>query len=106
MVDTQSTSIIPAPKGGIVESEELLGEELFLYDEASGEVHILNSGAAMIWLLCDGDRDLEKISHHIAPASNISWEQVLPWVQQTIAQFHDFGLLEEFPLTKPNEYGP
>ena len=90
----QNTTIIPDPKSSIVESEELLGEELFLYDESSGAVHTLSSGAAMIWLLCDGARDLESITEEIRSVSQTPTELILPQVQEAVAQFQTLGLLE------------
>ena len=90
----QVASMIPAPRSSIVESEELLGEELFLYDQASGAVHTLSSGAAMIWMLCDGARDLASITEEIRSASQISTELILPQVQEAVAQFQTLGLLE------------
>ncbi len=84
----------PAPKKRILESEELIEEELFLYDDQTGAVHTLNNGAAMVWLLCDGDRGLEEISREISSVSSLPQDQVLPQVQETVAQFKAFGLLE------------
>jgi hypothetical protein len=84
----------PVPKPGIVQSEEIIGEELFLYDDATGAVHTLNSGAAMVWLLCDGQRDVVEISQEIAIAGNLPPEQVLPQVREAVAQFQSLGLLE------------
>jgi PqqD family protein of HPr-rel-A system len=84
----------PAPRPGIVQSEEVIGDELFLYDNATGAVHTLNSGAAMVWLLCDGQRDEVEISQEIAATSNLTAEQVLPQVQEAVAQFRTLGLLE------------
>jgi len=84
----------PIPKQGILQSEEVIGEELFLYDDRTGAVHTLNGGAAMVWLLCDGDRDVEEISHEISSASNLPLEQVRLQVFETVAQFDALGLLE------------
>ena len=90
----QVTTMIPAPRGSIVESEELLGEELFLYDQASGAVHTLSSWAAIIWMLCDGARDLADIIEEIRSVSQTSTELILPQVQEAVAQFQTLGLLE------------
>ena len=57
----QSIKTKPLPKSSIVESEELMGQELFLYDDETETVYTLNSGAALIWLLCDGTRDVASI---------------------------------------------
>jgi PqqD family protein of HPr-rel-A system len=84
----------PAPKPDIVQSEEVIGDELFLYDNATGAVHTLNSGAAMVWLLCDGQRDEVEISQEIAAANDLPAEQVLPQVREAVAQFRTLGLLE------------
>lgn len=75
-------------------SEELLDQELFLYDEATGTVHQLNSGAAMVWYLCDGTRDLKGIAEEIALASDVPAQDVMAEVQKTVAEFQALGLLE------------
>ena len=85
----------PTIKSHIIETEELLGQHLFLYDENSGDVHELNGGAAITWFLCDGTRDEKMIAEEIADACNISEQQVLSQVQSTVAQFHELGLLEQ-----------
>ncbi len=90
----QVTTMIPDPKSSIVESEELLGEELFLYDQVSGAVHTLSSGAAMIWILCDGARDLASITEEIRSACQSTTEIIFPQVQETVAQFQTLGMLE------------
>lgn len=95
MIETQYMVRKPTPKKGIVESEELLGAELFLYDESTGGIHTLNSGAAIIWLLCDGMRDLDTIAAEIGSASLIPTDSVLPQVIEIVAQFDTLGLLEE-----------
>ena len=85
----------PVPKNHIVESEELIGQEIYLYDYWGGAVHTLNSGAAMVWLLCDGVRDLEEVAREMAAASSLSAEEVLPQVLETVTQFQSAGLLKE-----------
>lgn len=44
------------PKRDIEESEELGGQEFFLYDQGGDVVHCLNKGDAVIWFLCDGNQ--------------------------------------------------
>ena len=82
----------PLPKSSIVESEELMGQALFLYDDDSEIVYTLNSGAAMIWLLCDGSRDVRSIAKEIAVTDTLSEKEVLHHVQETVEQFQSFGL--------------
>ena len=73
----------------------LMNRELFLYDyDNDSAMHCLNSGAAVIWLLCDGTRDVEGMASEIAAAYSLSEEQVLAEVQDTVAQFQALGLLE------------
>ena len=84
----------PLPKSSIVESEELMGQELFLYDDGSEIVYTLNSGAAMIWLLCDGTRDVESIAREIPLTGKPPEEEILAHVQETIEQFQLLGLIE------------
>ena len=74
-------------------SEELIDQDLFLYDEETGTVHQLNSGAAMVWLLCDGTRDVDEIAGEIATSSNVEADQVMPDVQEALDQFAALGLL-------------
>ncbi len=93
MAETPNMTMIPTRNSRIVDSEELLGQELFLYDETTGAVHAFSSGAAMIWLLCDGTRNLEGIAAEIASVSGVPQDQVLHQVQEIVAQFHDLGLL-------------
>ena len=93
MVEFQPVRVKPLSRSNIVASEELLGEELFLYDETNGSVHTLNSGATMVWLLCDGTQDLEGISAEIESVSGLSKEDALAIVQKTVGQFRDLGLL-------------
>ena len=87
-------TIKPVSKNSIVDSEELLGQELFLYDDSNGAVHALNSGAAMVWLLCDGTRELGVIGKEIGRTCGLTQQEVLAQVQETVGQFRALGLLE------------
>ena len=81
------------PKGREDISEELIDQELFLYDEGTGIVHQLNSGAAMVWLLCDGTKDVVSIAGEIAHASELDADNVLQDVQDALQRFDSLGLL-------------
>lgn len=84
---------IPLIKRGV--AEELIGGELFLYDrDNNGAVHCLNSGAAIIWFLCDGTRNLASIASEIAEIAELPQPQILAEVQETMAQFKALALLE------------
>ncbi len=93
MEPLQQKTSKPRPKQGI--SEEWVGEEVFLCDiEVDDTVLCLNSGAALIWLLCDGTRELKDIAGEIATSFNLSEERVLSEVQDTVTQLMTVGLLE------------
>ena len=85
---------MPVSKNSIVESEQLLGQELFLFDVSNGAVHALNSGAAMVWLLCDGTRELGDIAKEVVCTCDLTQQEVLAQVQETVGQFRALGLLE------------
>ena len=94
MPTIQSLVTNPRPRGHIVESEELIGRQLFLHDEDAGQVHCLNGGAAIIWLLCDGRRDVKGIASDIASTYGLPEGNVLTEVQETLTQFRSLNLLE------------
>ena len=83
----------PHPRSTIVDSEEVIDKRLFLYDDSSGDVHALNGGAAMVWLLCDGTRDLESIAREITSYFELPGQEVLVQVQEAVVQFQELGLL-------------
>lgn len=89
-----SPSLKPRPKGEVIDSEELVGEQLFLYDESLEAVHQLNGGAAIVWLMCDGDQDIGAIAGEIAGAYDLPKQQVLTQVQEAVVQFQSLGLLQ------------
>ena len=76
-------------------AEEWVGQEVFIYDHKNGdEVHVLNSGAALIWLLCDGSRDVENIAGELSKAFEKPEDQVLGEVQETVERFESLNLVE------------
>lgn len=79
----------------------LMNRELFLYDyDNDSAMHCLNSGAAVVWFLCDGTRDTETIAAHIAATYSLPVQQVLTEVRETLAHFQALGLLESQYLLK------
>lgn len=57
-------------------------------------MHTLNSGATLVWFLCDGTRDLADIATEISTTFDLPKEEVMPQVQESVAQFQSLGLLE------------
>ena len=84
----------PLPKDSV--HERFIDQELFLFDseDSSCTVHTLNGGAALIWYLCDGARDVQSIAHEIATYFDRSEQEVLPDVRAAVARFHELSLLE------------
>ncbi len=74
---------------------EVIGNEIFLYDSASDDaVYRLNDGAAVIWILCDGSRDIDEIVREITAGYQLDHEAVKMQVQTTIENFQHLNLLE------------
>ena len=95
MALVQNSTTIPLPRNDIVESEEMIGKQLFLYENSNGdEIHCLNGGAAIIWLLCDGNRDMHEIAREISEEFDLPQERTLAEVHETVAQFQFLNLLE------------
>ena len=93
MTASSTSAFTPQAKDTL--EEELIGDELFLCDHSGDKaIHCLNSGAAMIWYLCDGTRTIETIAAEIAAISELSKEQALADVKDTIAKFQELGLLK------------
>lgn len=82
----------PMPKNSIF--QEIVGDTLFLCDENSAEqVHSLNSGAAVVWLLCDGERSIEQITAEIATAYALPYLDTQQQVIAALEQFQQLGLM-------------
>ncbi len=95
MAKVIGASTIPRPREEVVKSEEMIGKQLFLYEGESGDtVHCLNGGAAIVWLLCDGEKDTAEIAKQISDEFELSRDQTLLEVQEAVEQFESLNLLE------------
>jgi hypothetical protein len=76
--------------------EELPGEnELMLVDEQAGRVQVLNATAGGLWLMCDGRRDLDELTHLLCGMfPQMSREEVRDKVEAGIRFLRDEGLVE------------
>lgn len=75
-------------------AEEWVGQEIFIYDHQNGDdVYCLNSGAALIWLLCDGSRDVDGIAGELTEAFGLPKAEVLVEVSETVGQFEVLNLV-------------
>ena len=95
MAKVISASTIPRPRDAVLQSEEMIGKKLFLYKGGGGDtVHCLNGGAAIVWLLCDGEKDTAEIARQISDEFELSLDQTLLEVQEAVEQFESLNLLE------------
>ena len=95
MSKVRSASTIPRPKEAVLQSEEMIGKQLFVYEGGGGDnVHCLNGGAAIVWLLCDGERNTEEIPRKISDELQLPRDQTLLDVQEAVEQFESLNLLE------------
>ena len=95
MSKIRGASTIPRPKEEVVNSEEMIGKQLFIYERGGGDtVHCLNGGAAIVWLLCDGEKDTAEIARQISDEFELSLDQTLLEVQEAVEQFESLNLLE------------
>ena len=92
MEELQNLPVKPCAKTGL--EEELIDGELFLCDQRGDKaIHCLNSGAAMIWYLCDGTRNLPEIVEEIGATTDRPKQEIENEVTETISQFQELGLL-------------
>jgi hypothetical protein len=78
-----------------VEIRELDARETLLYDPQSDAIHVLNSTAALIATLCDGQHTPEQIAAEIRAQFEVGEEvDVLGDVETTLASFQAQSLLE------------
>lgn len=72
---------------------EAFGDELALYSERTEQVHCLSPSAALVWVLCDGRRDVEAIVEEVAAMIGPSAGGVRGDVEAAIEQFRHLGVL-------------
>jgi PqqD family protein of HPr-rel-A system len=71
---------------------ELDGEAV-IYDEESGELHILNPTATIVMSFCDGSVTIREMSAEISRAFGVQTEEVESEVRALLRQFRKAGLL-------------
>ncbi|HEU5329340.1 MAG TPA: PqqD family protein [Thermomicrobiales bacterium] len=70
-----------------------LDDELILYDERTGEAHLLNHTGAFIWRLCDGSRTIGQVARQAATAFGIPHRRALADVRELVALLSDADLI-------------
>ncbi len=72
-----------------------LDEEWVIYDSDGEKLHVLNSSAAVVWMLCDGQHTVEEIVDEVAEAfdNQVAMEQVKTDVNSALEDFTNKRLL-------------
>lgn len=69
--------------------------ETMLHDPTIQKVYVLNPTAALIWSLCDGTHTVEQIVDAVRIQFSQTTRADIPQdVDQTLAWFNEYGLLE------------
>jgi hypothetical protein len=74
-------------------AERLIDGELVLYDPTNQRVHVLNSTAAMTWLLCNGEHTAVEIVGALAERYPENRNQIEGDVPEILELFRAEGLL-------------
>ena len=85
MIDTATTTKCPRRVAEIVERE--IEDDIVLYDPRSDATHILNTTAAAVWWLCDGDLSPAEITDEVARFFEQDQENVTPDVARVLDEF-------------------
>ena len=68
-------------------------KENVVYDPDTGSVHLLNTTAMAIWVLCDGETDPDEMVDAICELSGLPREVVVEDVQRILLQFAEADIL-------------
>ncbi len=68
-------------------------KENVVYDPDTGSVHLLNSTAMAIWVLCDGQTDPAEMVDAICELSGLPGEVVVEDVRRILLQFEEANIL-------------
>ncbi|MEN8219788.1 MAG: PqqD family protein [Pseudomonadota bacterium] len=81
------------PKRKEIPSVEI-DREIMVHDMETKKVYVLNSTAAMIWSMCDGNNNIEQIAMKVKNKFTQLQEDVLQEVSQTVEKLRQYGLVE------------
>jgi len=70
-----------------------VGNEAILYDKSNGRAHVINSSAARLWELCDGQATVEEIAAAFAASYALPTSDVQSDVLTTLATFRELRVL-------------
>jgi hypothetical protein len=85
--------VVPRPSTDV--TLQRVGNEAILYDRRNGRAHVINSSAARIWDLCDGQATVDEITGAFAAAYAMPVADVSADVATILATFHELHVLED-----------
>lgn len=68
-------------------------KENVVYDPTSGTVHMLNTTAMAIWVLCDGETQPDEMVEAICELSGLPRDVVIEDVRRILLQFEEADIL-------------
>ena len=86
-----TTAQIPRPTRSFEGTD--LGDEYLFYDRENDRVHVLNTTAREIFLLCDGKRTEDEIASALAKTYDLETATAGKDTQQTLQRLYDLGVL-------------
>jgi PqqD family protein of HPr-rel-A system len=72
----------------------ILGDELVLFDERSGHMHVLNASGALVWELLEG-RTVEQVAQAVAATTGAPIGNVREGVRAFVAELRQLSIVEE-----------
>jgi len=81
----------PRPTGTLKGQD--LGDEYLFYDRQGDQVHVLNSTARELYLLCDGTRTTDDLARTLVERYGIEEQTAQRDVDEVLAQLVELGLL-------------
>lgn len=82
-----------APARSAAVTLERVGQEAILHDRERGRVHVVNSSAAQLWELCDGQATLDEIVTAFAASYGARPDAVRADVEGVFATFRHLGVV-------------
>ena len=69
-------------------------DQVVIVEDDGCSVHVLNKTAAQIWEMCDGGVGVTDIASKICERFEVSPDEALADVEQTVSKLKDLGLLK------------
>lgn len=73
--------------------ERRAGAEIVVMDPTSGEFHLLNTGAMVVWQMCDGRTTFDEMVEAIRDFSHSPRREISTHVERILAEFDAKGML-------------